>query len=449
MRRMQVGLLVGFLLWFVSWISIKADREPPVRRNALEQFIVLSRDAPRTLQEFINERTSDLDHREKIVSGEGNCVPIGSFQDNDAVPDNLFLLHYRYLGGFNGEVVLQNVKDGNVVHQWSIDLRLLLADLRRIKTRLKLHQQANNLASDFTGVIPSDPTAVEIRSPVMSGDMELFFHCGILSYTYGLDANSRILWKNEELAHHSLEIDQRNNLWTCGLDLGCDLANANDYREDAVLCIGPDGKTDLLKGLTSILKESDAFADLANSRVPEENAGYKDPYHLNDVQPVFNSSSHWDKGDVFLSVRNLNAVILCDRDTLRVKWYRNTGWLMQHDVTVLDDDHIAVFNNNRGVLLDNVNPYSNIVVENLTEGTTRVTCDKVFKSSYEGRQTHIGDGRVIVEANGEYKYLLIDNANEVIASFYLPYFADRLHAQAPSWGKFYVQTSEGVFEQLQ
>jgi hypothetical protein len=70
-----------------------------------------------------------------------------------------------------------------------------------------------------------------------------------------------------------------------------------------------------------------------------------DPIHLNDVQPALTDGPYWKKGDVFLSLRNLSTIMLYRPRTDEIVWMKRGPWTSQHDVDILDDHRIAVYDN--------------------------------------------------------------------------------------------------------
>ena len=73
-----------------------------------------------------------------------------------------------------------------------------------------------------------------------------------------------------------------------------------------------------------------------------------DTLHLNDVE-VFPSSMAtgvFSPGDVMISLRNINALIVFDPDTRRVKFQSVGAVLRQHDPDFVDGNTISVFDNN-------------------------------------------------------------------------------------------------------
>jgi hypothetical protein len=112
----------------------------------------------------------------------------------------------------------------------------------------------------------------------------------------------------------------------------------------------------------------------------------KDPIHLNDIQPVLEDGTYWKKGDLFLSFRHLSMIMLYRPTTDEVIWFQQGPWLAQHDVDILDDHRIGVFNNDAydkgtGARVYGVNE---ITVHDFTNGTD----SDPWKAAFEGADVH-------------------------------------------------------------
>lgn len=76
----------------------------------------------------------------------------------------------------------------------------------------------------------------------------------------------------------------------------------------------------------------------------------EDPLHLNRVQIVKNEAQarafpDGKIGDLLVSFRNINTVMLLDRDSLRVKWFVKDLTIRQHDPTITDRGTVILFDN--------------------------------------------------------------------------------------------------------
>ena len=72
----------------------------------------------------------------------------------------------------------------------------------------------------------------------------------------------------------------------------------------------------------------------------------QDPLHLNDVEPALTTTDHFQKGDLFLSFRNLQCVVQFRPSTGDVVRVIDGPLAAQHDVDIVGDSTLAIFNNN-------------------------------------------------------------------------------------------------------
>ena len=90
-----------------------------------------------------------------------------------------------------------------------------------------------------------------------------------------------------------------------------------------------------------------------------------DPIHANDVQPALFSTEYWKKDDVFISIRNQSAIIHFRPSTNKVINYIKGPFFQQHDVDIISNEEISIFNNNNRPGLKG--QYSNQLIYNLRE----------------------------------------------------------------------------------
>jgi len=440
-RILQFCLLLFFWSVCVSVYSIKAERQDAHERGFAARSVIDLRDAARTLSNFVKVAISPTDHQEITLEDTEGLFPIGKLQELSNVPDHLYLLFYRFEGGDAGTVYLKNVKNGEVERQWDIPLREVFQDLQALNKSFSERYATGELAVELDHQVVNEINAIQINSPILVGDGDLIFQCGGLGHTYRLNKNSKIVWKSKEVTHHSIEADADGNIWACAIDTENKIAHAGKFREDAVLCLDANGKTKKLYSISRILQDNGLFNSLANSTPTYKQSYGSDPYHLNDVLPVEADGPFWKKGDVFLCLRHKSLVLLFRPSDESVVWYKQGPWLTQHDVGILSDDKISVFNNNFG-LLSNPQEGSNIAIYNFADDSVEFVADGMFFSKTEGRQARTENGVLLVEETNRGIYLLIDANDEIIARFYLPYYSNASNAMNPTWSRFYLKRGE-------
>lgn len=138
-----------------------------------------------------------------------------------------------------------------------------------------------------------------------------------------------------------------------------------------------------------------------------------DPLHLNSIQ-IIKSKKHaryfpnGKAGDMIVSLREINTIMLLDKDTSEIKWYvvgGNTGkFKMQHSPRLTDRGTLLVFDN---LGSDEPNGQSRIVEVDIASGELHgfyeATGDEYFESR-RGGKIQIVDNRIVVYSHGSNKH---------------------------------------------
>lgn len=415
-KTLRVILVLIFLVWGVSWISVKAHRKELKERNLIENTIVEVGNLPGIIKLWFTEKFVKQKRAIKIIL-TNDTYRIGEFPENSIINDSLFLLYYNYLGNNRGKVYLRSIKNGDLVYSWDIPLEKIMQDLKGLEKNLSDKYFNDSLSVNLSLKVNKNIPSISIRSPIITNDSSLIFSSGDPSYMYKIDKKSRLLWKSDMMIHHSIQLDNQGNIWTCSIDLQHKEANYRSYREDALLCMSLDGKVKFFKPLTDIFKANNLYKKLIGSS-PNYKQNYGlDPYHLNDILPVNKSGKYWQKGDLFLSLRNKSLVMLYRPSKDSIIWYQQGPWLGQHDINIVNDSIISFFNNNIWFFKKhNADLKSNIAFYNFSKNETVFKYDGIFHSAFQGRQSQIPGGGLIIEATGESKYYILDSLGNVKTS---------------------------------
>ena len=159
-----------------------------------------------------------------------------------------------------------------------------------------------------------------------------------------IDLNGDLVWQNYNMHfHHTIEVDHEGYIWAPASDrMDENSFFDQSFISDVLTRVSPEGKIVYQKSVLDILLENN-FRGLIISlgRIKDH-----DPLHLNDIQPVLTDGPYWQRGDVFVSLRNVSMVFLYRPATNKVLWYKVGPFIQQHDVDILDDQRISIFNNN-------------------------------------------------------------------------------------------------------
>lgn len=261
---------------------------------------------------------------------------------------------------------------------------------------------AANAASRFVSALTDvrrdkDAARNRLMHPLLLADGSVVLHDSSPLARY--DACGRMLWSLDGIFTHSTELAPDGSLWVPYRHPRPNEPRvAATFWDDAIANVSIDGKLLSTTTIATILERS-GLAHLWRGRPYSD-----DPFHLNDIQPVFADGPHWRRGDLFLSLRNLSLVALYRPATGRILWWRAQPWRFQHDVTILDDHRIAVFDNN--VLLgypgEAVNGTNRLVVVDFARGTTSAPWDAGFRRNAlatraQGRGTPLPGGDAVIE----------------------------------------------------
>ena len=128
-----------------------------------------------------------------------------------------------------------------------------------------------------------------------------------------------------------------------------------------------------------------------------------DPIHLNDIQPVLNDGKYWKRGDVFLSLRNLSMIFLYRPSTNKIIWRGSGEFSFQHDIDILDDHRISIFNNNTFYYEKNkVDDNNEVMIYNFESDTYSLYLESSLKeydvkTGVEGRSQILDNGDLFID----------------------------------------------------
>lgn len=233
--------------------------------------------------------------------------------------------------------------DGEVLHEWHVDPSSLAAS--------DGDGEAASIGPEWARHLALRDRNIHSARLLSDGDVVL-----TVEYVAALrlDACSRIEWALREENHHTVVRADDGTFW---IPAGSRSPPAGTRRpwsvpglqeplyHDRMLQVTPEGEITSDIHVLEVL-----FANGLEHLVPRANFfGSGDLTHLNDIEPLPRRLSaafpEFEAGDLLVSLRDLNLVMVVDPNTLNVRWHRTGPFIMQHDPDFLPDGSISVFDN--------------------------------------------------------------------------------------------------------
>jgi hypothetical protein len=251
----------------------------------------------------------------------------------------------------NGCIAWIMDKEGLVRHVWDIGPELIWENASHIKG----FSRAENIYS-----VGAHPFA--------NGDL-LVVYQGRNTYPYGVgiakfDKDSNLLWLKGNYAHHWLSVDQDGYIYVPAfnaLPAPVQLGQSNlqlecaggTIQEDVVLVLDPDGNEVDRISILQALVDSDylgvVFKAIHSDQPLPLSYYICDPTHLNDVRVISKedaaTSAHLSAGDLLVSLRSNNTLMVISRETRQVTWISTGRTTLQHSPRYMGDNTVLVFDN--------------------------------------------------------------------------------------------------------
>lgn len=349
----------------------------------------------------INNYNPRLAQGQRFKGEAGWSLPPGG------APAGMAVILSRYDGDEKqGVVEVVDLDSGKTVHAWR-------PDVDAINALSDMPEKVMHLKRDY------GRRRYMQHHPVALDDGSLVYH-GMGSPLVKIDACSRVVWTVDGDFNHSIEQDGDGDFWTIETFHPPTVPFVDEnFDDDAIAEISPEGRVLFAKSAAQIL------IDAGLDHIVYSHDKYdEDPIHLNDVQPATFDSPYWKKGDLFISLRNPSMVALYRPSTNEIIWRQQGPWLMQHDIDIISDHEIAVYNNNtiatpKGGKTVGSN---DIIIYDFATGETRRPFSAGFEKNQIRTETNglfrfLPDGSVMVEEHDYGRLLAITPDGDVRWSF--------------------------------
>lgn len=189
----------------------------------------------------------------------------------------------------------------------------------------------------------------------------------VFNFEYGglvkLDRCGDPLWMLPRATHHSVERAEGGGFWVPGRRFleGRDSpfppfplveGDSLPLMEDTLLRVSDDGEVLEEISVPQIFYDNglEALLTATGHLFTYDMEWDREIVHLNKIEEltadVAESFPDFEAGDLALSIREMNLIMVMDPDTHAVKWWKIGPWIRQHDPEFNSDGNIVIFNNN-------------------------------------------------------------------------------------------------------
>ena len=404
-----------FVVLFFSFIGIigfgsllKHHYTGGERFQSLQNIAVTIADVPSNIKEILLQPPSHLlTARDRQ---EFKDYKAGFNFKNKKDLDILFLLNYTNPSNNKHEIKLIDLQTYESIFEYKFDYELF--------TKIK---SENN--EKFKKYITNDNFV--LRSTFLTKNLNL------ISLTTGhiivkfSPANNEVIWFNDDYNfHHTFYVNENEKyVWAIGCSKNSKLDKiylSNNFCDDSVIKIDINtGKIIEEISVTQIMIDEGIHNYLFVGR---SDISVPDPLHINDVEEVISDTNFTKKGNLFLSLGHTNMILLINPNTKKIIWKLSDKLFHQRDVDIINDDEIAIFNNNRiitnkdKVFKNNeINVY-NFKTNELSSPYDDILNDNDVKTVNQGLM-EITEYGIFVEEQNSGRYIFFEKNGNVIFEY--------------------------------
>lgn len=398
-------LIIAFLSFFahsVKHVINGGNRFGPLTKPFKEFIFFIS-----TVEKVFNE----------VTTLPETYAPIDStFRQKNALNYNVYALNAHHQTTKNQWVYrLLNLRNDSIIHNWVLK-----------KSDFFITDREFSNSVPFYSILLKDRSIITL----LNESNNLF----------RLDKESNIIWHNtDKKFHHSLNLGDDGNIWACTADESLVRFSDNNlvkYEDNYITKIDPEtGKIIYDKSVSEILIENgyiNLLYGYGNSAVSKGT----DPLHLNDIEPVLFDGEYWKKGDLFLSLRHRSLIIQYRPISNRIIRLLHGPFLNQHDVDIISETQISLFNNNVPNMKSKISSeiktneskvlahlkYSEILAYNFKDSTYQSLFQNHFQSeniftATQGLHQILSNGDMFIECQNNGKIYILNKDNVLLKRY--------------------------------
>jgi hypothetical protein len=157
--------------------------------------------------------------------------------------------------------------------------------------------------------------------------------------------------------------------------------------------------------------------------------------HVNDIKilekRVAGKFPLFKVGDIMVSMRNLNLIVVIDQSTKKIKWSMTGPYIRQHDPDFLDNGRISVYDNRSdyadgkilgGGRILSIDPVTR-KVDTVYEGDSQNS----FFSNLRGKHQYVLNGNILITEYDAGRIFEVAPSGEVVWSYINRYDEDEVY----------------------
>ena len=298
------------------------------------------------------------------------------------------------------------------------------------------------------------PDTSHMNAPPVS-DLKIDLHGALLNpdgsvvfnYEYGgtvkLSRCGETVWTLAHPTHHSIETAETGGYWILGRKSSSDTSTDSfppftqtsteaSFIQDLILRVSEDGVIETQVSIPRILYDNglEPIMTAGGFSIKRGKVSGRELVHANKIGELSSEAADafdlFEAGDLVLSLREYNLVLVVAPDDWRVKWHQTGPWRRQHDPEFSPDGTILVFNNNAyqvdlegGRRTDPAAPLvSNIIKIDPSTGHTSIVygnrTDQEFLSVVRGKHDLTAEGGLLITEFDAGRVFEIDSQGQIV-----------------------------------
>jgi len=246
-----------------------------------------------------------------------------------------------------------------------------------------------------------------------------------------LNKDSEVLWTFTGYPNNAMELGPDNTIYAIEHTIRDETTDSFDveplpFLEDSLVLLSDDGE--LIKRVSLIdLIDNSEYGDFLK-QFDYDHAG--DPTHSNSIDYVERDEPAvpWlKKGNLVISVRNINAMIVVDPVSEELVYAAPLASRMQHDLDVLDNGNLMVFDNQGSFTnggYSRVYEFDALTQNIVWQYDPKNSNGNEFESKFWGMQQRLSNDNTLI-VNAEYGQIIEVNVNgDILWDYRIPLIHD-------------------------